>query len=227
MAAEIELDSLMNVILPTARASIHLGGQKLTLMDNDSFKKIGKKLMFKDKNRNVIDTLSMNVLLDSGKIQVLPFVVNIDRYRMACAGTQDLDMNMKYHISILKSPLPFKAGVNITGTPEDFDVDITTAKLKKLVDGASMVQNDSLSLKMRMSVLRNSYILSGQPMPAYIRQMKGLQDNPSFSIAIQEDSDTEESLREAEMARRAAAEIDTTSAVKTDSIRMAQSQENQ
>lgn len=227
MAAEIELDSLMNVILPTARASIHLGGQKLTLMDNDSFKKIGKKLMFKDKNRNVIDTLSMNVLLDSGRIQVLPFVVNIDRYRMACAGTQDLDMNMKYHISILKSPLPFKAGVNITGTPEDFDVDITTAKLKKLVDGASMVQNDSLSLKMRMSVLRNSYILSGQPMPAYIRQMKGLQDNPRFSIAIQEDSDTEESLREAEMARRAAAEIDTTSAVKTDSIRMAQSQENQ
>lgn len=64
-------------------------------------------------------------------------------------------------------------------------------------------------------------------MPAYIRQMKGLQDNPRFSIAIQEDSDTEESLREAEMARRAAAEIDTTSAVKTDSIRMAQSQENQ
>lgn len=213
MAAEVEFDSLMNIVLPTARASIHLGGQKLTLMDNDSFKKIGKKLMFKNKERNVIDTLSMNILLDSGKIQVLPFVVNIDRYRMACGGSQDLSMNMKYHISILKSPLPFKAGVNITGTPEDFDVDITTAKLKRQANQASMAKNDTLSLMMRMSVLRNSYILAGQPIPPYIRQMKGLQDNPRFAIAIQEDSDTEESLREAEMARRAAAGKDTTATV--------------
>lgn len=210
MAAEIEFDSLMNIVLPTARASIHLGGQKLTLMDNDSFKKIGKKLMFKNKERNVIDTLSMNILLDSGKVQVLPFVVNIDRYRMACAGSQDLDMNMKYHISILKSPLPFKAGVNITGTPENFDVDITTAKLKKQANEATMAKNDTLSLMMRMSVLRNCYILSGQPIPPYIRQMKGLQSNPRFAIAIQEDSDTEESLREAELARREAAKKDST-----------------
>lgn len=215
MAAEVEFDSLMNIVLPTARASMHLGGQKLTLMDNDSFKKIGKKLMFKNKERNVIDTLSMNILLDSGRLQVLPFVVNIDRYRMACGGSQDLDMNMKYHISILKSPLPFKAGVNITGTPDNFDVDITTAKLKKQANQATMAKNDTLSLLMRMSVLRNSYILSGQLMPPYIRQMKGLPDNPRFAIAIQEDTDTEESLREAEMARRAAAGKDST-AVSTD-----------
>ncbi len=212
MAAELEMDSAMNIVLPTARASIHLGGQQLTLMDNDDFRKIGKKLMFKNKDRNVIDTLSMNVLLDSGKIQVLPFVVSIDRYRMACAGTQDLDMNMNYHISILKSPLPFKAGVNIKGTPEDFDVDITTAKLKKQVDAASMAKNDTLSLLMRMSVLRNGYILTGQPVPSAISKMKGLDNaNSRFAIAIQEDSDTEESIREAEMARRAAAAGDTTS----------------
>ncbi len=211
MAAELELDSAMNVVPATARASIHLGGQQLTLMDNDSFRKIGKKLMFKNKDRNVIDTLSMNVLLDSGKVQVLPFVVNIDRYRMACAGHQDLDMNMNYHISILKSPLPFKAGVTIKGTPEDFDVDITTAKLKKLVDAESMAKNDTLSLLMRMSVLRNGYILAGQPLPEQIRRMKGLDNaNSRFAIAIQEDSDTEESIREAEMARRAAAAGDTT-----------------
>ncbi len=205
MAAEIELDSAMNVVTNTARAAIHLGGQKLTLTDNESFRKIGKKLMFKDKEKNVIDTLALNVLLDSGKVQVLPFVINIDRYRLACAGEQDLDMNMKYHVSILKSPLPFKAGVNIIGTPDNFDVDITTAKLKKVVTAENLAKNDTASLMMRMSVLRNSYILSGQPIPQYIRQIKGLDSNPKFAIAIQEDSDTEESLHEAAMARRAAA----------------------
>ena len=225
MAAEIEFDSLMNVVAPTARAAIHLGGEKLTLMDNESFRKIGKKLMFKNKDRNVIDTLSMNVLLDSGNVQVLPFVVNIDRYRMALAGSQDLDMNMKYHISILKSPLPFKAGVNIVGTPEDFDVDITTAKLKKIAnDAAALAKNDTLSLMMRMSVLRNCYILAGQPIPQYLRQMKGLDTNTRFAIAIQADTDTEESIREAEMARRAAAaEAKDSTAVETDTTAATQS----
>lgn len=205
MAAEVEFDSVMNVIPTTARAAIHLGGQKLTLTDNESFRKIGKKLMFKNKDRNIIDTLAMNVLLDSGKVQVLPFVVSIDRYRMAVAGHQDLDMNMDYHISILKSPLPFKAGVTIKGTPEDFDVDITTAKLKKIAnDPAALAKADTMSLMLRMSVLRNSYILAGQPVPEYLKKM-GLKDNPQFAMAIQMDSDTEESMREAEMARRAAA----------------------
>lgn len=202
MAAEIELDSLMSVNTQTARASIHLSGQKVTLMDSENFRKIGKMLMFKQKDRNIIDTLSLNVLLDSGKVQVLPTVLSIDRYRMAAGGTQDLNMNMNYHISILKSPLPFKAGVNITGTPSDFDIDITTAKLKRQVTPEKLMRNDTISLLMRMTVLRNSYILSGQPMPDVISKMKGLDSNMNFAVKISEDEATEDEKREAARARR-------------------------
>lgn len=202
-AAEVELDSSMAVVPATARAAIHLGGQKLTLMENDDFRKIGKKLMFKNKDKNVIDTLSLNVLLDSGRVQVLPFVVNIDRYRLAVGGSQDLNMNMKYHISVLKSPLPFKAGVNIVGSPSNFDVDITTAKLKKQVTAEKMAQNDTASLMMRMAVLRDSYILSGQPMPDFFKTMKGLEASPRFAVVVESDEATEEEIREAERARRA------------------------
>ena len=202
-AAEVELDSSMTVVPSTARAAIHLGGQKLTLMENDDFRKIGKKLMFKNKDKNVIDTLSLNVLLDSGRVQVLPFVVNIDRYRLAIGGSQDLNMNMKYHISVLKSPLPFKAGVNIVGSPSNFNVDITTAKLKKQVTTEKMARNDTASLMMRMAVLRDSYILSGQPMPDFFKTMKGLDANPRFAVVVESDEATEEEIREAERARRA------------------------
>ncbi len=202
MAAEVELDSLMNVVPSTARAAIHLSGQKLTLMDSESFKKIGKKLMFKNKERNVIDTLTLNVLLDSGRVQVLPTVINIDRYRMAVGGTQDLDMNMNYHVSILKSPLPFKAGVNITGTPENFDVDITTAKLKKQVTPEKLAKNDTISLLMRMTVLRNSYLLSGLPVPKPISDLVGNDTNTNFAVQISIDEATEEEKLEAERARR-------------------------
>lgn len=224
VAAEVELDSLMDVVLGTARAAIHLDGQKLTLMDNDDFRKIGKKLMFKNKNRNVIDTLSLNVLLDSGRVQVLPFAVSIDRYRLAVGGTQDLKMNMKYHVSVLKSPLPFKAGVNIVGTPSDFDVDITTAKLKRQVTPQKLAQNDTISLMMRMAVLRNSYLLSGQPMPEYFKNMKGLDANTNFAVKIGEDEATEQERREADMARRAQmmAEATDTTAETTDTTALAE-----
>ncbi len=221
MAAEIELDSLMGVVPQTARASIHLSGQKLTLMDNESFRKIGKKLMFKNKERNVIDTLSLNILLDSGKVQVLPTVVNIDRYRMAIGGTQDLNMNLNYHVSILKSPLPFKAGANITGTPDNFDVDITTAKLKKQVTAEKLAQNDTISLRARMTVLRNSYLLSGLPVPPAVSALVRDDTNNNFAVQISIDEATEEEKREAERARweqmRQAAS-DTTETIAADTL---------
>lgn len=222
MAAEVELDSLMNVVPSTARAAIHLSGQKLTLMDSESFKKIGKKLMFKNKERNVIDTLTLNVLLDSGRVQVLPTVINIDRYRMAVGGTQDLNMNMNYHVSILKSPLPFKAGVNITGTPENFDVDITTAKLKRQVTPEKLAQNDTISLLMRMTVLRNSYLLSGLPVPKPISDLVGNDTNTNFAVQISLDEATEEEKLEAERARREqlrqSASTDSTAIASPDSL---------
>ena len=39
-------------------------------------------------------------------------------------------MSFDYHISILKSPLPFKAGLNISGTLDDMKFRIGKAKYK-------------------------------------------------------------------------------------------------
>lgn len=204
LAAEVELDSLMNPVLPTARASIHLGGKDLVVMDGEQFRKIAKVLMFKNKEHNAIDTLSLNVLLDSGHVQVLPFELSMDRYRMAVAGEQDLDMNINYHVSILKSPLPFKAGATISGPIEDFDVDITTAKLKKKVTPELLAKNDSISLLMRMVIMRNSYLLSGLPVPKQISSIPGLDqaDSSPFALSIEADEADESELREVERLRR-------------------------
>ena len=39
-------------------------------------------------------------------------------------------MTYDYQFSILKSPLPFKAGVDIIGTEEDYKIKLTRAKYK-------------------------------------------------------------------------------------------------
>ena len=92
--------------------------------------------------------------------------------------------------------------MDLTGTPSDFDVDITTAKLKKQVTPEKLMQNDTISLLMRMAVLRNSYILSGLPVPEVISRMKGIDGNMNFAVRISEDEATEEEKREAARARR-------------------------
>lgn len=169
MATKLTIDSTLTPDLSTAKVSAHIGAQKVTLLDGDTFARISKMLMFKNKKVNIIDTLSFNVLIDSGKIEIPPFVMSMDRYRACIGGSQDLDMNLKYHVSILKSPLPFKAGVDIKGTPDKLDYDITTAKLKKYATDAIQAENDAKSLAIRLDILRHSYTLSGLQLPDQLK----------------------------------------------------------
>ena len=89
---------------------MHIKGDSLVLMDGETFAEISKTLMFKNKKRNVFDSISVNLTVQDGNVTVYPFLLQIDRYKAAVGGTQGLDMNFNYHISVLKSPLPFKAG---------------------------------------------------------------------------------------------------------------------
>ena len=203
LGVEVDFDSAMVVDMKSIRAALHLSGQDITVLDNEQFAKIAKVLMFKNKERNVIDTLSMNILVDSGQVQMLPFVMNMDRYRMVVGGNQDLDMNLDYHVSVIKSPLPFKLGVNIQGSIDDLKIRPATARLKKYADGTAQKEHDEMSLELRKEVLRDSYVLSGLPMPESMRQAIGESSKLSrFALDIYAEDESEEELREIEKMRR-------------------------
>jgi hypothetical protein len=112
------LDSVMDVDLDRTKVTANLHGQNLVLLDGETFASIAKMLRFKNKKRNLIDSLSVNVVVNDGIIEVFPFKLTMDRYVLAVGGTQDLDMNYNYHITVLKSPIPFTMGINISGTPD-------------------------------------------------------------------------------------------------------------
>ena len=48
--------------------------------------KISKMLMFKNKKKNVFDSISVNVVVNDGSVLVYPFQVSIDRYKAAIGG---------------------------------------------------------------------------------------------------------------------------------------------
>ncbi|MDE6694603.1 MAG: AsmA-like C-terminal region-containing protein, partial [Bacteroidales bacterium] len=103
--ASAQLDSAVNIQLPTLTAAMHLHGDSLVLLDGETFTQISKALMFKNKKRNLIDSVSVVVAVQDGKITIYPFVIEIDKYKVAVGGWQDMDMNYRYHISLLEAPV--------------------------------------------------------------------------------------------------------------------------
>lgn len=155
IAADAWLDSTMMIDLPTLRAAAYLDGKDLVLMDGETFAEISKMLMFKNKKRNLIDSISVDLAVKDGTVNIYPFLVEIDRYQAAVGGEHNIDMTFKYHISILKSPLPFRAGVDISGNLDKMKFKITKAKYKDLFIPSKRAKVDStqLSLKSRIREL--------------------------------------------------------------------------
>lgn len=117
MAMTTDLDSLLDLRFSTLDAMMRLTGDSLVLIDNETFRSIGKWLMLKKKDRNMIDHMDVEVRVKDNRLELYPFVFDFDRYKLGVSGSNDLDLNLDYHVAVLKSPIPFKFGVNIKGKP--------------------------------------------------------------------------------------------------------------
>lgn len=143
IAATTNITPSMNFDIPSLRAAVQLQGDTLVLLDPDTFKSLSKWLLFKDKKKNYIDHMSVQMLIESGKMQLFPFIFNIDRYRLGVQGTNDFDLNFNYHIAVLKSPIPFKFGINISGTPDKYKIRLGGAKFDDKTPISVDIVNDT------------------------------------------------------------------------------------
>lgn len=131
IAATTSLDSMMNIDIPSLKAAIKISGDSLVVIDEETFKTIGKWLMFKNKTHNMIDSMTVEMIVDNSRMQMFPFVFNLDRYKLGVMGNNDMAMNFNYHVAVLKSPLPFKFGINISGNPDDMKIRLGKAKFNE------------------------------------------------------------------------------------------------
>lgn len=180
LAATARIDSAMNILLPSVNAACHIAGDSLVLMDGETFTEISKMLMFKNKKRNLIDHISAEFLVRDSQIEIFPFVVEIDRYRAAVSGVHKMDMTFNYHISVLKSPIPFRLGVDIFGNLDDFDFKITRARYK------------SANLPTRVAVIDTTRL----NLRNYIRDvfLRGARSGDAMSLRITPQTESPESM---------------------------------
>ena len=118
-AATTQLDTNMNISIPTLNGMFKISGSDLVVEDMGSLRKLTKLLMFKDKDTGHIDDMSVYGIIDDNALEVFPFVMSVDRYTVALKGVQDFSTGFDYHASVIRSPLPFKIGIKIFGP--DFD----------------------------------------------------------------------------------------------------------
>ena len=130
LAATVDIDPNMNFIIPSLNAALKIEGDSLVLMNEKTFKAVSKWLLFRNKKKNMIDHMSVEVVIKDSQLELFPFEFNIDRYKLGIFGNHDMAMNFKYHVSVLKSIIPFKFGINISGNPNKMKVRLGRAKYK-------------------------------------------------------------------------------------------------
>lgn len=152
MAVTCDVDSTSSVILPSLYTGCSVKGKNMVLLDGETFAEISKTLMFKNKEKNVIDNISVDLVVRENKIEVFPFLVEMDRYRVAVGGTHNLDMTFNYHVSVLKSPVPFKLGIDVTGNLDDFKYKIVKCRYKDIFQAATQKELDPTPHNLREEI---------------------------------------------------------------------------
>jgi len=126
-----QLDTMMNVIIPTVDGLVRITGRNLKVTDAGKLRTVTSLLFFKDKNIGDIEDLDVDAVIENSMVEIYPFTIGVDRYRIALMGVQGMDKSMRYNASIIRAPLlPIRFGVNIFGTLDDFRFSIGRSKYR-------------------------------------------------------------------------------------------------
>ncbi len=119
LAATTQLDTTFTPLMSTANGAFRFTGDYLSLDQQGNFKKIAKILLFKDRKKGVIEHLDICGVVHDNELTVFPFDLSLDRYSLALGGSQNFGGKFDYKVSLMRSPLIIRFGVNLKGA--DFD----------------------------------------------------------------------------------------------------------
>ena len=152
LAAETYTNAQYEIKPSTLRGAASIFGKDLVVLDNETFDKISKLLLFSKKTENKVDSISAEMTLYKKEIDVYPFCVSMDNYMVAIGGRHNLDMSFNYDVNVLS---PVYLGVNVSGTLDDLDIKLAPCKFAKDFKPRFHRKVDTQSAELR-SVIRES-----------------------------------------------------------------------
>ena len=194
MTATSQLDTAMNLIAPTVSGIMRISGKGLSIEESGELRKIARLLMFKDTKIGHIDDMSVEGVIGDNTLEIFPFILGVDRYQFAMSGIQNFDQSFDYHLSVLKSPLPFRFGVNVFGNFDDWNYRIGKARYKNTDVPVFTTRIETLQYNLVHSI----HDIFSRGVDAAVRQTRT--EREALSQALEEVSVPMESLSEEEHA---------------------------
>lgn len=155
-AVTTQIDTNMNLVLPSLEGIVKIAGKDLKMTDIGSLKRFTRLLMFKDRANINIDDMSVCGLISNNELEVFPFILGVDRYTLGLAGVQNFNQNFQYHVSLIESPLLMKMGVNFTGNFSDWKMKLGKAHFRSTKLPLFNEQVDGMQVNLANSI-RNIY----------------------------------------------------------------------
>ena len=152
LSATTQLDTNMNVVIPTLDGLLRISGQDLEVKDAGDLRRITRLLLFRNKNIGHIDDLVVDAVVHDSKLEVFPFELGVDRYRLALQGLQGFDRSMYYHISILRSPFLLRFGINLFGSLDNWKFQLGRARYREGRVPVYTAQLDSVQINIAKGI---------------------------------------------------------------------------
>lgn len=108
--------------LPSLQATVTAQGRNLVVHQNQFIHRVCRYLLIHTRNDLQIANLDVRATIHDNQLELYPFIFEMNRYKLAFMGENDFAGNLYYHISVLRSPIPWRFGVNITGTFDDYHI---------------------------------------------------------------------------------------------------------
>lgn len=132
LALETYMDAHYKPKTSTLLGSSAISGKDLVVLPGETFDMIAKYLMFSKKTVNKIDSLDVELTLFRNRIDIYPFLLSMDKYQVCVSGIHSLDNACNYHLELLKSPLPMRLAVDVTGTIDNPHIGLGKVKYNEL-----------------------------------------------------------------------------------------------
>ncbi|MBE6337509.1 MAG: hypothetical protein E7068_01705 [Lentimicrobiaceae bacterium] len=119
IAAETYLKSNYEPKMSTLRGATAIHGKDLVILDNKTYKKIGRMLGFKNKEHNKIDNFNAEITVFKNEIDVYPTLITVDKYQAVVGGRHNLNMTFDYKLGLAKPWFVRRLGIRVKGDPDD------------------------------------------------------------------------------------------------------------
>lgn len=156
IAAEVNLKSDYTPKYSTLLGSCSIKGNDLVILDEDTYHTMAKYLMFKHKDHNKIDSLSVEIVAKGNDVDVYPFLITMDKYSFKLEGRHRLDMTFNYSAKGISPGFVSHFGVKVRDKGDSFKWKPTFSLRRNKFQNQKSKNLDDIQEKFRRIVQKNA-----------------------------------------------------------------------